>query len=252
VVLFGTSCQSTKSSSENTSNHFYFVQLTDTHLGLDSSFERAQKVLEKVNSLAFDIQFIAVTGDITHSGMQDPELAKRIKELFKEARFPVYFTPGNHDISPSASGEASGIFKEYFNDLLFYKDINGVRCIFFFVLPSMTKLQETLSDLENLLKKSTYIPVLLFHHIPFSDSLGDGFTYNAWPNSITARWIKLMDEYSVKADICGHTHTGELHWMGKVPVFIEESVIGDGYASPRFRIYEYENGKVSYTEQSVY
>ena len=45
-------------------DHFYFVQMTDSHFGADDNLERGRRLVELINQLPVPVEFVAHTGDI--------------------------------------------------------------------------------------------------------------------------------------------------------------------------------------------
>lgn len=58
----------------------------------------AKVILERINALPLDIDFVLHTGDVGFDPEDGAEYAP-IKQIFANSRFPVYFIPGNHDSS---------------------------------------------------------------------------------------------------------------------------------------------------------
>ena len=78
-------------------NNIKFVQITDTHLSVDSEF--TQRVLEyaikDINNQP-EISFVVFTGDNIAS--PNPESLKRFASIVKKLKVPYYFVVGNHDV----------------------------------------------------------------------------------------------------------------------------------------------------------
>lgn len=83
-----------------------FVHISDTHIHADpaytgqhidfSSREPVQKLVEAINHLEPEIDFVMHTGDVADS----PENADHYtaaRDILSKLRYPVYYVPGNHD-----------------------------------------------------------------------------------------------------------------------------------------------------------
>lgn len=61
-------------------------------------FQSARRMVEEINALPVDLDFVLHTGDVAFDPETDEEY-EPIKALFSPLRFPIYFQPGNHDHS---------------------------------------------------------------------------------------------------------------------------------------------------------
>jgi len=79
-----------------------FIHLSDTHLqkdefhlyGLDP-FDRLNTAIKSINKNFKDIDFIVITGDLTHRG--DTKAFRKLKKLVKKSKVEVILLLGNHD-----------------------------------------------------------------------------------------------------------------------------------------------------------
>lgn len=75
ILLLMSSCARTTSVSvpkeQQTPNQFYFVQISDTHLGVNNNELRVQKTVSEINNLPMKIEFVAHTGDITEEKLEN-------------------------------------------------------------------------------------------------------------------------------------------------------------------------------------
>ena len=110
---------------------------------------------------------------------------------------------------------------------------------------------EPFQQLEKYLKESNGKPVVVFHHSPSVGSFHSNQFHEGWENEIKERWVKLLNKYNVKAVITGHFHRDEHHWLGNVPLYVSASIAGYWGRQGTFRIYEYNNGKISYRTQYI-
>lgn len=81
----------------------YFAHISDTHIGPDPGYERhghypypcARRLVEILNSLPLQPDFVVHTGDIVHD--PDPAAYQLAAEIFGQLRAPIYYVAGNHD-----------------------------------------------------------------------------------------------------------------------------------------------------------
>ena len=83
-------------SSAVSEQHFYFVQISDTHIGKSNNLKRTMKVVESINKLPFALQCVVHTGDIFHGSSDEDRRAA--KKVFNQLNCPIHFVPGNHDV----------------------------------------------------------------------------------------------------------------------------------------------------------
>ena len=79
--------------------HFYFVQITDSHFGSDDNLERGRRVVERVNQLPMPVEFVVHTGDILADLILDPKVVDQTLEVMNGFQPPLYYIPGNHEVS---------------------------------------------------------------------------------------------------------------------------------------------------------
>ncbi|MDY7032001.1 MAG: metallophosphoesterase [Thermodesulfobacteriota bacterium] len=236
-------------------NHFYFVQITDTHLGDGDHFKRTEKVVRAINRLPMEIGFIVHTGDITMRGIEDEKTMKRGLSIFKKLKWPVYYVSGNHDIIPHKLQSTVPIYKKEFGDLNTAVEYNGVVLLFVYTEPLRESFsiegQDTVEWLEEQLKGSNDKPVLIFHHAPSVEDFYRNKFHEGWPEKVRRKWKTLINSYNVRAVIAGHFHRDEHHWIGDIPLYVSSPVAGYWGRQATFRIYEYKNGKIGYRTQYI-
>lgn len=84
-----------------------FVHISDTHLHADPEFTSeladfssrgtVKKLVETINNLECNIDFVMHTGDILHDPQSADDYALA-REILGELNYPAYYIPGNHDI----------------------------------------------------------------------------------------------------------------------------------------------------------
>jgi Icc protein len=253
VIVFLTS--SDIYAEENQVNNFNFVQITDTHFGHLDHQHRTEKAVEMINSLPVPIKFVVHTGDITMDRTEDKEVVDSALSVMNKISVPVYYVPGNHDILIKKLDSTGKIYKEKFGELISKAEINGVLFLFVYTEPLARKFTvngyEPFEELEKELKESGGKPVIIFHHSPSVDDFYNNKFHEGWERETREQWVKLLNDYNVKAVIAGHFHRDEHHWLGNVPLYISASIAGYWGRQASFRIYEYRNGKISYRTQYI-
>ena len=80
------------------------AQLTDTHLlpaghrqfkGLDTA-RTLEQVIASINAEAERPDLVLATGDLAHEPL--PEVYMRLRDILRQANYPVFCLPGNHDV----------------------------------------------------------------------------------------------------------------------------------------------------------
>jgi 3',5'-cyclic AMP phosphodiesterase CpdA len=234
--------------------HFYFVQLTDTHLGEGNNLERTAAAVEAINALPMPIEFVAHTGDIFDEGVNNQKMVKQGMAVLRALKPPIHFLPGNHDLPRGGMHLAASVkaYRDRVGPLAHKIECHGVVMIFFYVEPLAGNFQvegyDPLTWLETSLKEAQGKPVIIFIHTP---PISDSFAQRAhpgWPGEYVVKWNDLLSRYPVKAVIAGHFHRNETHRQGKTTLFISAPIAGL-FDQGSYRIYEYANGHLSYTTQ---
>lgn len=234
---------------------FYFVQITDTHLGIRENDERTRKIVAAVNALPTEIQCVVHTGDIyDRSVRDDPGAVTRAAGVFKDLHAPVYFLPGNNEIDLFRATEGTRkAYTRQFSPLTYSKKIAGVFFVFAYTDPLRegTGMQgvDPFAAIQKELASAGSRPVLLFHHGPSVRDFYLNRFHPGWDTGTREKWIALINSRNVKAVIAGHYHRDEFHWLDQVPLYVSGPVAGKFGRQAGFRIYEYKGGKLSYTTQ---
>lgn len=236
-------------------DHFYFVQMTDTHLGSDDHQKRTKKVVNAINHLPLPIQCVVHTGDITNDKIDDDTIVDAGLSVFKNLKVPIHFVAGNHDILPGKLKETLKIFDDKFGGMISQAEYHHVLFLFIYTEPLRKSFTienyQPLNQLQAILDKSKGKPVIIFHHAPSVDDFYNNTMHKGWETGVRNEWIKLINAYNVKAVIAGHFHRDEHHWLGDVPLYVSSSVAGYWGRQTTFRIYEYQNGKIGYRTQYI-
>ncbi|OGV49462.1 MAG: hypothetical protein A2X49_00765 [Lentisphaerae bacterium GWF2_52_8] len=236
--------------------HFYFVQFSDTHLGDGRHLERSAKIIDAINALPMKIEFVALTGDVFADNITDKVVADSAKELLKKIKPPLHLLPGNHDILEKDQERTAQQWMSICGELSSKAEYSGVVCLFLYTEPLRKKISipgyEPLDWLEKKLKEANGKPVLLFHHAPGVEDFYENKLHpSTWKKEQLLRWIEILNANNVKAVFSGHFHRDEFHWQGNVPLFVSSSVAAYWGRQASFRIYEYNDGKISYSTQYI-
>lgn len=81
----------------------YFVHISDTHIGPRPGYARhghisltcAQRLVDIINTLPIEVDFVVHTGDIVTD--PHPDAYALAAETLASLKLPVYYVPGNHD-----------------------------------------------------------------------------------------------------------------------------------------------------------
>lgn len=233
--------------------HFYFAQITDTHFDSGDNLERTEIAVQQINALPMEIKCVVHTGDISSI---KPEYKKAFGDgmaVLDKIKVPLHFVPGNHDINIKDLEASIKNYKEKFGDLIQKVEYDGVVFIFVYTEPLRYRLSLTYFDpikqLEEMLLKANGKPVLIFNHAPSVDDFYDNELHEGWDAEMQKKWVTLINNYNVKAVFAGHFHRDEYHWLGNVPLFVSSSISGYWNRQATYRIYEYNNGNISYRTQ---
>lgn len=229
---------------------FYFVQVSDTHIGDSINNIRTDSIIESINRLSVKPDFVLITGDIFYNP-PDSINSKAAYNKFSKLNIPFVFTPGNHDISYKPDSVSFSRYKQVFGNpdtTFIWKKVRFVG----FNSCWMTENKNPQADstflfLSNSLKTDS-LSKIIFTHIPP--------TLNFFNNQINTTLIPIyqnvidslinMPDANVKAVITGHFHRDELQWDKKIPVYIAGPVARNLGRPATYRLYKYENGKLSY------
>lgn len=231
---------------------FFFVQITDTHWGVRDHLSVTRAAVARVNELPVDVEFVVHTGDVLADKIGDERTVKEGLEAMKALKAPVYYVPGNHDITPNDSERTAGLFRQYFGAVNGRIEVKGVLCLF---VCTETIGVDTRSPghaqrewVEDQLKGWKGRPTLLFMHKPPIQDLVSGASREDWmKDGYHPRWGRLFEEHpGILAIFAGHLHRDEMRRIGNVPIFVASALAGFWDRQPSFRLYEYRNGNFQY------
>ncbi|MCO5760015.1 MAG: metallophosphoesterase [Chromatiaceae bacterium] len=233
------------------SDHFFFVQITDSHFGANDNLERGRRVVELINQLPMPVEFVVHTGDILADLILDPKVVDQTLEVMANLQPPLFYIPGNHDIHQKDSDQALAVYRERFGPLVQVEEIGGVVAIFLYIEPAARDWPvipgyDPLAELEKALVQAGDRPVLLFQHTPPVGGFFRNMLHRGWPEDKRQRWEALVSRHQVKGVFTGHYHKDELHWLGNTPIFVAPPISGSWGRQTSFRVYEYRDGVISY------
>lgn len=240
--------------------HFYFAQVTDTHLGAPAEFrinERLDYIVRSLNYSSLEPKFAVFTGDIVHEAIHDENNAEVSKGLgiIKQLSMPAYFAAGNHDIEYRDDDKAMKAFKKKLGPVPHRAEYEGIVLLFPYMDTEKGKTAVSVSDydliqwLEKELKAAGGKPVIIFQHNPFVEDFYNNRLHENGSAELREKYTELINKYNVKAVIAGHFHRDEHHWFGNVPLYVSAPVINYWGRQTTYRIYEYDNGRISYSTQ---
>ncbi|HEX2959305.1 MAG TPA: metallophosphoesterase [Chitinispirillaceae bacterium] len=230
---------------------FYFVQITDTHWGDGDNLQRTNAAINAINSLPIQIEFVIHTGDMTSRKIEDQNLIDSGLTIMKTCKFPVYYVPGNNDITEQNFKQQAALYVKNFGDINHKIDKENISIITLFNIElkdsSGKVIYDPVSTLDSLLKiKTPAHPALLFQHCPTTDDFYANTFHPGWSVEKSTLFKKLCKKYNVQDIFTGHFHRDELHWIDQIPLFVSAPISGAWGRQSSFRVYHYQNGKISY------
>ena len=228
--------------------------MTDLHIGGGTDHvSRASRAIDAINALPMPVAFVLVTGDLVNNNLFDSNVVARVTRLLNRIRAPVHVVPGNHDIFRERWAETTNAYVRAFGPLHTNFTCHGV--VF------LTLCDETLHDerlaaahpdcdplgwLERQLQAASNQAVIVVNHRPCVEDFHNNEFYPGWPQSIRQRWLDLLNRYHVQAEIAGHFHRDELYWLGNVPLYVAAPLAGYYGRQGSFRLYTWQDGRLSY------
>lgn len=234
------------------SNGFFFVQITDTHLGGGPNHDAlAARMIAAINSLPMPIACVIHTGDLGADNLDNGTTALIASNLLHGLHVPYYVLPGNHDLTPRRLKATRQVFESTFGPLATNIEVRGVAFLLLYTEPLRgtvsTPDYDPMAWLEAQLKATAGKPVIVFTHVPPVEDFYDNRQRPGWPAAVHAQWMGLINRYDVKAVITGHFHRDELRWEGHVPLYIAAPMATYYGRQSSFRVYEVRHdGHLSY------
>jgi len=222
---------------------FRFAFISDTHIGSPNgnAEEDLRRTVADINSMANEIAFVVLTGDITELGT-DAELALA-KKLLDSLKIPYLIIPGNHDTGWSESGGLS--FTKVFGDDKFHYQYNGIHFIGCASGPyvrmsdghvprhNVNWLKKTL---KNIGKKE---PVVFLNHYPLDAGLDNWYEV-----------IDLLKEYNTALALCGHGHNNRPVKAEDIPSIMGRSNLRAKASEGGYNLVDVRMDSVLFTERN--
>lgn len=200
---------------------FFFVQLSDIHWGFTGpavnpdSTGTLKKVVEAVNHLRIQPDFIMFTGDLTHVTDDDKDRRKRLSEfrdIIGSLKVKnIRFMPGEHDAGLD-EGEA---FKEFFGKTHYAFEHKGLH---FIVLDNVSDPTSSIGDAQlewlsaDLKQHDKNSQIVVFTHRPLFDLYPDW----DWYTRDGAKAIEMLMPYSNVTIFYGHIHQEHHQKIGQI------------------------------------
>lgn len=209
---------------------FYFVQLSDSHWGFKGpkvnpdAAGTLKKAVAAVNALEYQPDFVAFTGDLTHT-TDDPKERRRRMAEFRDIVGAlrvkqVRFLPGENDASLD-NGEA---YREFFGATHYTFDHKGIHFIALDnvsdprALVGETQMQWLRSDLQQLDRDA---PIVVLAHRP----LFDLYPQWDWATRDGKEVIALLMPFRNVTVFYGHIHQENHHMTGHIAHYSAKSLI---------------------------
>jgi Icc protein len=154
------------------------VHISDTHINPDTTYTQhgaptpivgAQALVDAMNALPFQPDFVLHTGDVVYDPY--PEAYIAAKNVLGQLKAPVYYLAGNHDDSASLQRSLLGRSEATVTQYLTYEtEINGVQLVVMdsngpAEVPTGNVPDEQLAWLESLVMAEDTRPLLVaIHH----------------------------------------------------------------------------------------
>lgn len=194
---------------------FTFVQITDTHVGpaetaFNARFNEAIRQIQSIKPV-----FVIHTGDALQGW--SPESAKLFSSFVSRIPYPVYVSPGNHDIPelPKIGAEKASAQIDSWNRAVGPDRVSFIHenCVFIGLDSNLwnTGYAEEKAQFEWLkaeLRKARKKRIFIFQHSPLYLDTPDekNGSYFAVDNPVRGRLLQLIKKYRVEAVITGHYH----------------------------------------------
>jgi len=221
--------QTTGNSADAGANAFYFVQVSDPHWGFTGDAVNPEPtkplpmVVEMINALPIQPDFVAFTGDLTHTTPDAAARKARLTEfqgIIKGIKVPVKLMPGEHD-----AGEDSGaVYKSVFGDSYYTFNHKGVQ---FITLDNVSDATGSVGDTQRtwlaqqLATLSKDQPLIVLTHRPLFDLKPEW----DWATKDGKQVMDLFMPFANVTVFFGHIHQ-EYHAMtGHIPHHSARSIM---------------------------
>ena len=229
---------------------FFFVQVTDTHLGDRDHLARTRRLVDQINALPYEIACVVHTGDIFADNIADAAVREEGLGVLKRLKAPLHLLPGNHAILVGRRAATLRIYTREVGPLIHRAEYRGVVFVFAYTEPAAGGFSvtgyEPLKAMEAAFVQAAGKPLILFHHRPAVDDYYEFGLHPGWGSNARSALEALLRAHRVQAVVTGHFHRDELHWADDIPVFAAPPVAGYWGRQASFRLYEYRDGRLGY------
>ncbi len=221
---------------------FRFAFISDTHIGSPNggAEEDLKRTVDDINSMADQIAFVVITGDITELGT-DEEIALA-KKLLDELKVPYFIIPGNHDTGWSESGGLS--FTKIFGDDKFHHTYNGIHFIGTASGPYVRMSdghvpRHNMNWLKNELAKiAPKEPIVFLNHYPLDPGLDNWYEV-----------IDLLKQKNTVLALCGHGHNNRPVKAEDIPAVMGRSNLRAKATECGYNLVDVAMGSILFTER---
>jgi|GEM_PF-3519356 len=240
---------------------FFFVHVTDTHLGGRSEDNRAENFrafINEIKQLQPGPAFVVLTGDAVDSGQRrEYEVLKELVDEL-ERYVPVHICLGNHDIGWGYPANGAEIFLEIFHGRKLYDSFkkDGIQFAWLHPYPSFEVYpvfaywteagsvvpldmgEEQERWLEGIVSSDTGTLILFFHQPP-GDVFGDEMLFGLM------RALSKVPPGRKVWIICGHGHSNSNWRQDLIPYGYVKCVMTASLAYEQcYRIFFVKNGDI--------
>lgn len=250
--------------------YYYFIHLTDPHIGTTGAFERFWSVIDSINMFIPEPEFVVISGDLTHWGGYDLYWKTF---LFLIDQFEVsqrYVCVGNHDYRRFPNQDKpweNPSYEEYFEDYddhptdnlhlismnsgkdadvvdLVWDPWTGDMIMVIDILPEATGLSS--GQMTWLTSKIDDYPtdnkIIFMHHPIVCDAHRDipllaEDDSNGCITQSRDQFMNLCRQHEAKVVLGGHTHEPfeyVVHYHGNIPVSLGEPPNGEYWSTDMF------------------
>src|SRR5881296_2100789 len=209
---------------------FYFVQLSDTHIGFDGpkvnpdAKGTLKKAVAAVNSLDQKPDFIVFTGDLTHTTDDANERRSRMaqfKDIVGQLKVTtVHYMAGEHD----AALDRGDAYQEFFGKLNYTFDHKGVH---FIVLDNVSDPGAIVGESQlnwlkaDLQQQKTDARIVVLTHRPLFDLYPEW----DWATRDGSAVIDVLLQHPNVTVLYGHIHQEHHHMTGHISHHAAKSVM---------------------------
>jgi 3',5'-cyclic AMP phosphodiesterase CpdA len=199
----------------------YFVQISDSHIGFHLAANpdvaaTLQSVVDGINALPQQPQFVIHTGDVTH--LAKAEQFDTAKHILRSLRAPLIVLPGEHDVLGDGPAAFLATFPPPSGSRGWFSwDALGVHYVALVNVFDFEKMgllgSEQLAWLErDLAGQPASRPVVVFAHVP----LYALYPAWGWTTADGAKALALLARFDAVTVLNGHIHQVIEHREGNV------------------------------------